>query len=256
VRKNTKMQGKESSTSKERGKDNLPYLQEVTSAQFFYLDKFILLSCGKQFFLYKYHIDMEKPDDVKRYQSSTRSVLVTALQSTSAQSITALSAVNDFYSYIVLVCGSDKSIEIFDMNVGKSAAVLSNATERPVHCIAQNKGSKFISHPPEGYDLFLTSAVTDGVKLWDLRQSKCVQHFVTHPNRVQPVGVTFSPCAKYIATGAENRSAYIYDIRSQSPLHRLACHSDAVTSVSYHPLQNQMIAGTSDGKLCQFTTDA
>ena len=91
--------------------------------------------------------------------------------------------------------GSDKSIEVFDMNVGKGVMTWPNAQERPVHCIAQNKvrtcvcvcrsetltgmvlsflvqGSKFISHPSSGYDLFLTSAVTDGVKLWDLRQSR------------------------------------------------------------------------------------
>ena len=31
------------------------------------------------------------------------------------------------------------------------------------------QGSRYVTHPPHGYDLFLTSAVADGVKLWDLR---------------------------------------------------------------------------------------
>ena len=33
---------------------------------------------------------------------------------------------------------------------------------------------------------------------------------------------------------------YIYDIRSTAPLHKLACHSNTVTTVTYHPLYNQV----------------
>ena len=46
--------------------DNPPFSHEVTHAQFYYLDKFLLLACGNSFNLYKYRIDTERPDDVKR----------------------------------------------------------------------------------------------------------------------------------------------------------------------------------------------
>lgn len=42
-------------------------------------------------------------------------------------------------SDIVLVCGSDRSIQIFDMNKGSVASELPDAHSRPTHCITQNK---------------------------------------------------------------------------------------------------------------------
>ena len=64
----------------------------------------------------------------------------------------------------------------------------------------------FVSHPPNAYDLFLTAAVGDGIKLWDLRTNRCVRRYDGHVNRSQPVGVAISPCARFIATGSEDRS--------------------------------------------------
>ena len=64
----------------------------------------------------------------------------------------------------------------------------------------------FVSHPPSTYDLFLTAAVADGIKLWDLRTNRCVRRYDGHVNRSQPVGVAFSPCARFIAAGSEDRS--------------------------------------------------
>lgn len=64
----------------------------------------------------------------------------------------------------------------------------------------------FVSHPPNAYDLFLTAAVGDGIKLWDLRTNRCVRRYDGHVNRSQPVRVAISPCARFIATGSEDRS--------------------------------------------------
>ena len=72
------------------------------------------------------------------------------------------------------------------------------------------QGSMFVSHPPSAYDLFLTAAVADGIKLWDLRTNRCVRRYDGHVNRSQPVGLDISPCARYIATGSEDRSVSRY----------------------------------------------
>lgn len=84
------------------------------------------------------------------------------------------------------------------MNVGRSARVMTDVHSRPVHCISQNKvkhihlwlssiiltmllyykGSAYVSHPPDAYDLFITGAVTDGIKLWDLRTDKLTKRSV------------------------------------------------------------------------------
>lgn len=52
-----------------------------------------------------------------------------------------------------------------------------------------------------------------------------------------PVSAAISPCARFIATGSEDRAVYVYDIRYPSPLHKLSGHSDVVTTVTYHPLR-------------------
>lgn len=45
----------------------------------------------------------------------------------------------EFSVDIVLCCGSNKSIEVFDMNVGRSVRVIMDAHTRPVHTICQNQ---------------------------------------------------------------------------------------------------------------------
>lgn len=76
----------------------------------------------------------------------------------------------------------------------------------------------FVSHPPSAYDLFLTAAMTDGIKLWDLRTNRCVRRYDGHVNRSHPVGVALSPCARFIASGSEDRSVMGRAIDSNNEL--------------------------------------
>ncbi|XP_073892808.1 WD repeat-containing protein 27 isoform X8 [Macaca fascicularis] len=69
----------------------------IQSAQFYYIDAFILLSSGPEFQLLKYHIDTCK-DEMKRYKQKSKSKLICRLSTTGAVDVTSLSAVNDFYS--------------------------------------------------------------------------------------------------------------------------------------------------------------
>ena len=48
--------------------------------------------------------------------------------------------------------------------------------------------------------------MADGIKLWDLRTNRCVRRYDGHVNRSQPVGLAISPCARFIATGSEDKS--------------------------------------------------
>ena len=65
---------------------------------------------------------------------------------------------------------------------------------------------------------------------------RCVSRFASHFNQALSVSATFSPCGRFIATGSEDKTAYVYDIRSSSPLHKLKGHSDVVGTLAYHPL--------------------
>ncbi|NXI90128.1 WDR27 protein, partial [Psophia crepitans] len=140
----------------------------VRFAQFYFIDAFILLSCGAEFHLLSFHLDTTK-DDLKRYKQRSVCKLVQKFPMASTMEITSLSAVNDFYSYIVLTAGSNRALEVFDLNAGCSTAVIPEVHTRSVHQICQNKGSCFSTQQPEAYNLFMTTAAGDGIKLWDLR---------------------------------------------------------------------------------------
>ncbi|XP_047625664.1 WD repeat-containing protein 27 isoform X10 [Phacochoerus africanus] len=222
------------------GKDMFP--RPVRSAQFYYLDAFILLSSGPEFQLLKCHISTGK-DDVRRYKQKSRCTPVLKLPTTEAVEVTSLSAVNEFYSYLVLAAGRNRTLEVFDLNAGRSAALLAGVHSRPIHQICQNKGSSFATQHPQAYHLFATTATGDGVKLWDMRTLRCERRFEGHPNRCHPCGIAWSPCGRYVACGAEDRHAYLYETSSSTFSRRLAGHSDTVMAVAFSPSAVQDLAG-------------
>ena len=165
------------------------------------------------------------------------------------QSITSFDCNNGLYSQLVLTAGSNKSIEIYDMNAGRVARRVIDAHTRPIHTIALQKGSVHVNHPPALYDLFLTQSHHDGIKLWDMRCNRCVRKYQGHLNKTHSVGMEFSPCARYIATGSENKCAYLYDIRQGTYLHKLEGHGDVVSDVSFHPVSPILATGCLDGNV-------
>uniref|UniRef100_A0A8C8WQS0 WD repeat domain 27 n=1 Tax=Panthera leo TaxID=9689 RepID=A0A8C8WQS0_PANLE len=219
------------------GRDLFP--KPIQSAQFYYLDAFILCSSGPELQLLKCHIDTSK-DEIRRYKQKSRCRPVFRLPTAGPTEITSLSAVNDFYSYLVLTAGRDKTVEVFDLNAGRSAAVIAEAHSRPVHQICQNKGSSFTTQQYQVYNLFATTATGDGIKLWDLRTLRCERRFEGHPNHGYPCGIAFSPCGRYVASGAEDRHAYVYELGSSTFSHRLAGHTDTVAGVAFSPSAPQV----------------
>ncbi|XP_055980882.1 WD repeat-containing protein 27-like [Sorex fumeus] len=228
------------------------FFRPVQSAQFYYIDAFILLSSGSEFQLLKYHIDTSK-DEMKRYKPKSWCKPVLRLPLTERGEITCLSAVNDFYSYIVLAASRHRSLEVFDCNAGRSAAVIAEAHARPVHQICQNQGSSLASQSSQDYNLFASIAVGDGIKLWDLRTLRCERRFEGHPGRCHPCRLAWSPCGRYIACGAEDRHAYVYEMGSSTFSRRLAGHTDTVTGMAFNPSVPQLITASRDGKLQLFT---
>ncbi|KAM6181746.1 LOW QUALITY PROTEIN: WD repeat-containing protein 27 [Erethizon dorsatum] len=228
--------------------DELP--QPVQTAQFYYMDTFILLPCGPELWLLKYRLDTCK-DELKRHKLKSSYKLIYRVSLSNAADVTTLSAVNDFYSYIVLTAGRDRTLEVFDLNAGCSAVVIAEAHSRPVHQICQNTGSSFMTQLSQAYNLFLT-AIGDGVGLWDLRTLRCERRFQGHPNRCYPCGMALSPCDRFVACGAEDRHAYLYELGSSAFYHRLAGHTDTITAVAFNPAAPQLITATLDGKLQLF----
>ncbi|ELW69074.1 Thrombospondin-2 [Tupaia chinensis] len=216
----------------------------VQSAQFFYLDSFLLLSSGPELQLLRYHVAPRR-DDIKRYKQKGKVTPVYRTTTTGASDITGLSAMNDCYSHVVLTGCRNRALEVFDLNAGRTAALITEAHSRPVHQICQNNGSAFVTQRCQDYNLFLTTAVGDGIKLWDLRTLRCERRFVGHPNRCCPCGVALSPCGRFVACGAEDRHAYLYETASCTFSHRLAGHADTVSAVAFSPSAPQERNGAS-----------
>uniref|UniRef100_H2UY29 Uncharacterized protein n=1 Tax=Takifugu rubripes TaxID=31033 RepID=H2UY29_TAKRU len=134
------------------------------------------------------------------------------------------------YWNVVLMGGSDRSIQVFDMNKGAVAAVLPDAHSRAVHCISHNKGSVFTTQAPELYNLFLTSAVTDGVKIWDLRTLRCTRRYENHVNRVHLCSAAISACGRFIATGSEDNCVSRMAFPSERSRTRFSSHTAVISA--------------------------
>ncbi|OPJ72792.1 WD repeat-containing protein 27 [Patagioenas fasciata monilis] len=227
------------------------FQKTVRFAQFYFIDTFILLCCGAEFHLLRFHIDTTK-DDLKRYKQRSVCKLVQKFPMASTMEITSLSAVNDFYSYIVLAAGSNRALEVFDLNAGCSTAVIPEVHTRSVHQICQNKGSSFSTQQPEAYNLFMTTAAGDGIKLWDLRTLRCERRFEGHSSRCYPCGIAVSPCGRFIASGSDDKCAFIYEMRSSTFSHKLGGHTESVINVAFSPSSPQLTTATLDGKLQLF----
>ncbi|XP_062497700.1 WD repeat-containing protein 27 [Pezoporus occidentalis] len=210
----------------------------VRFAQFYFIDAFILLCCGAEFHVLSFHPDTTK-DDLKRYKQRSVCKLVQTFPMASTMEITSLSAVNEFYSYIVLTAGSNRALEVFDLNAGCSAAAIPEVHTRSVHQICQNKGSSFSTQQPEAYNLFMTTAAGDGIKLWDLRTLRCERRFEGHSSRCYPCGIAVSPCGRFIASGSDDKYAYIYEMRSSTFSHKLGGHTESVINVTFSPSSPQ-----------------
>uniref|UniRef100_A0A4X2LKX8 Uncharacterized protein n=1 Tax=Vombatus ursinus TaxID=29139 RepID=A0A4X2LKX8_VOMUR len=145
---------------------------------------------------------------------------------------------------IVLTTGSNRALEVFDLNVDCSAAVIPDIHSRSAHQICQNKGSAFAAQPFENYNLFLTTAIGDAIKLWDLRTLRCERRFEGHLNRCHPCAISISPCGRYVASGSEDKYVYIYEMGSSTFSHKLAGHTEAVINVAFNPSRPQVTVDT------------
>ncbi|KAF1324609.1 G-protein beta wd-40 repeats containing protein, partial [Globisporangium splendens] len=240
--------------------------QEIVDAMFFYMDKFIVSGCGNAIRLHQFELDelharaqtkKAKKNDILVEENTSRKKKVAEWTMDAMQSLTALTCVNSsFLSSVIIAAGSDCSLRILDAAVGgKTLRLISDAHARAAHTIALPKASCFTSHLSNFYDLLLSSALNSTIHLWDIRADNCVMRFGEHVNRVHPLGVAFSPCMRYIATGSEDRTAYLHDIRTGRCLRKLTGHTDVVTCVAFNPLYPQLATSSYDGTI-RFYSDA
>ncbi len=140
---------------------------------------------------------------------------------------------------------------MIDVTTMKCSATIADTHSRPPHAIVQSASSSmFVSHAKEAYELFATASQDNTAKLWDVRTSKCVRTFSGHRNSQVATNVAFSPCLRYLASGSEDKAAYLYDMRMGTVLHRIrGVHGDAVMDVAFNPLFPQLVTACLDGRI-------
>ena len=242
----------------------------IKGMKFFNRDRLIVLSRGPNLQFVTFNIEKSDPSLLQpnlKLSNSTR--VIGTLTDVGESTISAFSCINTANSHLVISATSDKKISIWDVNVGKIVRCNENSMKRSIHTISIGDYYNLCNFPETknigdddsskigsttGYGssqhIFATAAVTDSIKLWDVRKCEAVLHLHGHVNRVGSIGVSMSPCGRYVLTGSEDNQAYVYDIRKASVLCKLSgAHSDIVTSVDFNPVKSEMITGSHDCKI-------
>jgi len=248
-------------------------IREVNQAMFYYVDEFVLLTAGSEVRMHRYEIDERsiapsKDVNTQRVKNKQKAVLEAGQGSAnqelvaswdckkSAKSILSLAAINAFHSHLAFTSRSDGSLVIIDVAMEKQL-LFAHLADRAAHTIALPTHALHGAHPPGAFDMFVTSSTSEGgtLLLWDLRQRNAIQKLQGHQNRVQTLGVSISPCMRYVATGSEDNSCYIYDVRTGAVLARnWKPHRDTVSDVSFHPILPYLATASYDGHVRCFAT--
>lgn len=113
-------------------------------------------------------------------------------------------------SQIGILAGTNKELVIYDSNVNKAIKVINDTHQRHIHTVKFYEGSY---KDNDALNTFLTASTDNTIKLWDLRIGAPVREFTgAHQNRSLTIGFAISNCFRYVVSGSEDRSAYVYDI--------------------------------------------
>ena len=115
-------------------------------------------------------------------------------------------------SQVGILAGTNKELVIYDSNTNKAIQVVNDSHARHVHTIKFYDGTY---NDNDSLNTFLTASTDSYIKLWDLRIGTPVREFTgAHQNRSLNVGFSVTNCYRYLVSGSEDRSAYVYDIGS------------------------------------------
>lgn len=144
-----------------------------------------------------------------------------------------------------------------DTAVGATAYTTDVTHDKAIHCIALPQPSVHCRvSDPHAYNTFATASTDNSILLWDIRVPSSVCRYSAHVNRREAVKCALSPCMRYLATGSEDRTIRIVDLRTgMRELSKVGSglFKDVVTGVSFHPLHAQLAACSFDGSVKFFT---
>jgi len=245
-------------------------LDKVRDASFFCVDRFVMASNREGILLYNIYMDSfdTSGDDVKRLRNESRAELVHKFSRPDDSGISTFACANTFISHVVLLSTTQKTICVYDIAYEKIYREFDCEHERSVQTLSLPVPSSGVSHPPSSYDMFLSVAPDDCVRIWDLRTRDCVAclsggHKNTSSRR--GVGAEFSPCLRYVSCGSDAGHGHaIYDIRSGGEILSRSVKKTSrdckipvsiahVSDVSFSPVAPIVASSRHDGNLVFFS---
>lgn len=154
------------------------------------------------------------------------------------------------------MAGSNKELVVLDVDRNQAVATAPDTHFKHAHTVKFYEGA-YACNDRDGLNVFLTASSDSIVKLWDVRVGSAsrqglhpVREFTGgHTNRSHQIGFEVSNCFRYLLTGSECRSAFVYDIGSGQVVEKTknSMHGDAVTDVSFNPVYNEWATASIDG---------
>ena len=258
-------------TSARAGEEDSIFPDMVVKSQFYYMDKFLLSASANKVFIHLLSVEQDETQNSRRggkattatlssHQESWHYSLAKTIKLTGCKYITDLTAINQFYSYLVFCACSDKTVRVLDLNEQRVCAELpTSAHQRPIHSLVQS-GRKGVPEEPNSHNLFASSALADGAKLWDLRDLRSPIHRFDWPGsdcgRLGSSGIDLSPCANFLAVGG-GAEVFLFDLRRTGSYLRdfsSSTSSGAVTDLSISPDFAHLACGNQDGEILIFSS--
>eukprot|EP00095_Tigriopus_kingsejongensis_P005122 maker-scaffold100_size373717-snap-gene-0.8 protein:Tk05122 transcript:maker-scaffold100_size373717-snap-gene-0.8-mRNA-1 annotation:"hypothetical protein LOTGIDRAFT_169443" len=213
-------------------RESIPIFPDtVVRSQFYYMDTFLLSASANKLFIHGVTLTEEAAK--LRASPTTFACEVSHLKTlnlSQCKFITDFTAVNHFYSYLAMCACSDKGLRIMDFNQQAIAWQVLQAHARPMHKVLL---------PKTGENIFLSVAIADGAKLWDLRTAQCCHRFDWPNAKRTPPGLDWSPCSNFLAFGNEDGSVHVFDSRQLSgyvaKLDPLSAITSGITDIKFHP---------------------
>ncbi|PRP79722.1 WD repeat-containing protein 27-like [Planoprotostelium fungivorum] len=164
--------------------ENAVFGSPIRQAKFYYRDKFIMLACKNELFMYKYLIqsksDLAKLDDIEKVGKNLNKYRLVHKVSHKSQNITAFDVANLYETNMMVSTNSQAEIQVHDMNYGKTVCNIPEAHSKPIHTLSINRGSPSFHYAESDYQLIATSSTDNHIKIWDIRTQKCVIESSNH----------------------------------------------------------------------------
>uniref|UniRef100_A0A183C4K5 LisH domain-containing protein n=1 Tax=Globodera pallida TaxID=36090 RepID=A0A183C4K5_GLOPA len=135
----------------------------------------------------------------------------------------------------VLAADTHNRIRAYDFESAQEQTIIQEASQIITFCV--DREEKFC----------LVTTKTEGIRLWCLRTNALIRSFFGSSHCEFVITSSFGgPDESFIASGSEDCSVVIWNLRRSHPVKRLIGHTSTVNSVSWNPVDSSMLASASD----------